>query len=148
MTPGYRTTEFWLTIAANVLAAVLAYLQTIDATWAIVSVSILNGLYALVRSGVKGAAIRQAGRTLSLLLLAGLLFISTGCGALQVAEPGVRDPFTGVLLRPRADGGGAKAVIDQLTVDRTSRMVLDLLSARNLGDGTALVPLVPIHDGK
>lgn len=59
MTPGYKTTEFWLALAAAVVAAVLGFLQTVDAPWAIASVTILAGLYAMLRSSLKN---KQAGK--------------------------------------------------------------------------------------
>jgi len=57
-TPGYKTTEFWLTLLANLVLAASSYLQTIDATWAVVAVTILNSIYALSRMGTKAASER------------------------------------------------------------------------------------------
>ena len=70
-TPGYRTTEFWLTLTLNILAAVLAYLQTIDATWAVISCTVLNSIYTLARMGTK-AAVERA-KTAAPLILACLI---------------------------------------------------------------------------
>ncbi len=57
-TPGYKTTEFWMTLLANLVLAASTYLQTIDATWAVIAVTILNSIYALSRMGTKAAAER------------------------------------------------------------------------------------------
>ena len=53
MKPGYQTTEFWLSLAAVMLSAALGYLQTIDATWAVTSASVVTIIYTLVRSSLK-----------------------------------------------------------------------------------------------
>jgi hypothetical protein len=53
MKPGYQTTEFWLLLAAAAVSGILAFLQTVDAPWAIGSVTILSGLYAILRSAGK-----------------------------------------------------------------------------------------------
>lgn len=53
MKPGYQTTEFWLSLSAVMLAAALGYLQTLDATWAVLSASIVSIVYTLVRSSLK-----------------------------------------------------------------------------------------------
>ena len=53
MKPGYQTTEFWLSLTAVSLAAILGHLQTIDATWAITSASVVSIVYTLLRSTLK-----------------------------------------------------------------------------------------------
>lgn len=54
---GIVTTEFWLVLASNIITAVLAALGEIDATWAAVAVTILTGLYTLLRSAIKTKAL-------------------------------------------------------------------------------------------
>jgi hypothetical protein len=56
MTPGYKTTEFWLSLSAVMLSAALGYLQTQDANWAVVSASVVSIIYTLVRSSLKNKA--------------------------------------------------------------------------------------------
>lgn len=51
--PGYKTTEFWMTLGVNLISAAMAFLGEIDATWAIVVMGILNALYVLLRSTLK-----------------------------------------------------------------------------------------------
>lgn len=53
MKPGYQTTEFWLSLSAVTLSAALGYLQTIDATWAVLAASGVTVVYTLVRSSLK-----------------------------------------------------------------------------------------------
>lgn len=53
MKPGYQTTEFWLALAAAGLAGTLGYLETVDAPWAITSVTIISALYTILRSSLK-----------------------------------------------------------------------------------------------
>lgn len=56
MKPGYKTSEFWLALGAASLAGGLGYLQTIDAAWAIASVTIISSLYAILRAALKAKA--------------------------------------------------------------------------------------------
>lgn len=58
MTPGYKTTEFWLALGAASLAGGLGYLQGIDAPWAIGAVTIISGLYAMLRASLKAKAMK------------------------------------------------------------------------------------------
>ena len=58
ITPGYKTTEFWLALGAASLAGGLGYLQTVDAPWAITAVTIIGALYAILRSSLKAKAIK------------------------------------------------------------------------------------------
>jgi len=53
MKPGYKTTEFWLSLAAVMLAAALSYLQSIPAEWAVISASVVSIVYTLLRSSLK-----------------------------------------------------------------------------------------------
>ena len=58
ITPGYKTTEIWLALGAAALAGGLGYMQTIDAPWAITAVTLIGGLYALLRSALKAKGIK------------------------------------------------------------------------------------------
>ena len=58
MKPGYQTTEFWLALGAACAAGGLGYMQTIDAPWAIASVTIISALYALFRNALKAKAMK------------------------------------------------------------------------------------------
>lgn len=53
MKPGYKTTEFWLCLGAATLAGSLGYLETIDAPWAVASVTIISSVYTLLRAALK-----------------------------------------------------------------------------------------------
>lgn len=53
MKPGYKTTEFWLLLAAAATSGVLGFLQTVDTPWAVGSVTVLSGLYAILRAAGK-----------------------------------------------------------------------------------------------
>ena len=66
--PGYKTTEFWLALLVNILAGALAYLKTIDATWAVIAVTIVSSIYSLARMGTK-AAVERAKNVVPLLLM-------------------------------------------------------------------------------
>lgn len=53
MTPGYKTTEFWLALGCAAISGALGYLETISAPWAVASVTVISGLYAVLRAGLK-----------------------------------------------------------------------------------------------
>ena len=53
MKPGYQTTEFWLALSAAALAGTLGVLQTVDAPWAITSVTIISAIYTILRASLK-----------------------------------------------------------------------------------------------
>lgn len=53
MKPGYKTTEFWLTFAAAMLAAALAFFQQVEGSTALIVTGALSGLYALLRASLK-----------------------------------------------------------------------------------------------
>lgn len=53
MTPGYKTTEFWLLLLAASITGAMGFLQTLDAPWAVLSVTVLSALYAVLRSALK-----------------------------------------------------------------------------------------------
>jgi hypothetical protein len=74
--PGYKTTEFWLTLAATLVAAALAFLDKIDAPWAVVAIAVLNGLYALLRTATKHNYTATASRMQNLLILGGALIFT------------------------------------------------------------------------
>jgi hypothetical protein len=59
MKPGYQTTEFWLCLLAACVAGGLGYLESIDAPWAVASVTIISGLYAMLRAALKA---KEAGK--------------------------------------------------------------------------------------
>jgi hypothetical protein len=50
---GVVTTEFWLVLLANLIAAALAHFEQIDAPWAVTAITILTGIYALLRAALK-----------------------------------------------------------------------------------------------
>lgn len=58
--PGYKTTEFWLTLAATLIAAAMGFLGEINATWAVVAMTLLNALYTLLRSTLKSHQVKVA----------------------------------------------------------------------------------------
>lgn len=51
--PGIKTTEFALTIVANIFTIFLAFKGAIPATVAAIVIASINGVYATVRSIVK-----------------------------------------------------------------------------------------------
>lgn len=71
-TPGYKTTEFWLTLGLSLIAAAMAFLETIDTTWAVIAVTILNSIYTLARMGTK-AAVERAKSAVPVLLACGII---------------------------------------------------------------------------
>ena len=56
MKPGYKTTEFWLALSAAAFSGAMGYLQTVQAPWAITSVTIISTVYALLRAAQKSKA--------------------------------------------------------------------------------------------
>lgn len=51
--PGYKTTEFWLTVLSNLITIAGALQGVIDGKTAAVVLAVLNGLYNLVRGLAK-----------------------------------------------------------------------------------------------
>lgn len=86
-TAGVKTTEFWLIVAANIIATALAILGMVDAGWAIAIVGILNPLYAALRTYLKNSTVREAMRSIVMLLLLplALCFTLGSCG-LKMAD--------------------------------------------------------------
>lgn len=76
--PGYKTTEFWLILLGNIILALVTFLETLDASWAAIAITVLNSIYALSRMGVKAtvAKAKEATPTLLLIFAFGLLFTS------------------------------------------------------------------------
>lgn len=58
--PGYKTTEFWMTLGVNIISSTMAFIGEIDATWAVVVMGILNALYILLRSTLKSHQVTAA----------------------------------------------------------------------------------------
>lgn len=57
---GWKSTEFWMVLAANLIAVALFMLGKLDAEWAITAVSILTGLYTMLRNSLKRDAANAA----------------------------------------------------------------------------------------
>ncbi len=53
MKPGYKTTEFWLTFLAALVAASMSFFQQVEGTTALIIVGSLSGLYTLLRAALK-----------------------------------------------------------------------------------------------
>lgn len=53
MKPGYQTTEFWLALGAASFSGALGFLETVDAPWAVTSVTVISSLYAILRISLK-----------------------------------------------------------------------------------------------
>ncbi len=53
MKPGYKTTEFWLTVATNLAAILCAFAGTLPPEKAAVCMAISNGIYAAARGLAK-----------------------------------------------------------------------------------------------
>lgn len=51
--PGYRTTEFWMTVATNLIAIIGTLKGVIPEDKAAIALAIANGVYAIARSLVK-----------------------------------------------------------------------------------------------
>ena len=47
--PGYKTTEFWLTLAVNVAALLATVAQVLPPKFAAIAAAISSGLYAVSR---------------------------------------------------------------------------------------------------
>lgn len=56
MKPGIYTTEFWLSLAVAITAAALAFFEQVDGTVAVVTTTVLGGLYTILRSALKSKA--------------------------------------------------------------------------------------------
>lgn len=56
---GIVTTEFWLVLVANIITTALASLEKIDTPWAVIAITILTGLYALLRAAIKNKILDQ-----------------------------------------------------------------------------------------
>lgn len=77
---GYATTEFWLTIAGNVAAILLAVSEILPAEKAATLALIANAIYALSR----GLAKQGPGKTLLPLFAAALLSTLSGCAGYSI----------------------------------------------------------------
>ncbi len=53
MKPGYKTTEFWLTLALDAAIVVSAIESVLPPKWAAVAGAVANGLYAVSRGKAK-----------------------------------------------------------------------------------------------
>lgn len=62
--PGIKSTEFWLVLAANVIALALAMLGKLDAEWAITTCTVLTALYTAVRHRLKSTTVKLANEEL------------------------------------------------------------------------------------
>lgn len=51
--PGYKTTEFWLTIAVNVAGILATVADVVDVKTAAILLAVSNGLYAISRGQAK-----------------------------------------------------------------------------------------------
>ncbi len=58
MKPGIRTTEFWLTVAADLGALVATIAGALPERYAAIAITISTGLYALARGWAKSGAPR------------------------------------------------------------------------------------------
>lgn len=107
-TPGYKTSEFWLTILAAVLAAVLGVLEKIEAEWATIAITIVTAAYTFVRGRVKrpggGAGTGGAASLLiGALLLPWSLLTVVSCGIAANEVTYQRDGYDVTYIR-RPDG--------------------------------------------
>ena len=55
MKPGYKTTEFWLTLAASLTAVALTHAEQVTGTVGVVSAAVLTGLYTILRAASKSS---------------------------------------------------------------------------------------------
>lgn len=91
---GFRTTEFWLVLLANVLAVALVMLKDLPVEWAAGAVTVLNAVYAIVRGLLKSAAVKANGPLIVLLLVCSFASLSmTSCTI-------TLDPTGNVTARP------------------------------------------------
>jgi uncharacterized MnhB-related membrane protein len=51
--PGWKTTEFWLTVVANIVIVIGALKDVIPANVATIAITILSAVYTLLRSILK-----------------------------------------------------------------------------------------------
>jgi hypothetical protein len=51
--PGWKTTEFWMTIAANLAAIIGAFADMLPPEKAVLLIAASNGLYAIARGQTK-----------------------------------------------------------------------------------------------
>jgi hypothetical protein len=53
--PGWKTTEFWLTVAAELALVLTAIQGSLPPKWAAISGTVAGGLYAISRGQAKSA---------------------------------------------------------------------------------------------
>lgn len=53
MKPGYKTTEFWLTVVSNAAIVLTASADLLPPKWAALALALANTAYALSRAWVK-----------------------------------------------------------------------------------------------
>lgn len=51
--PGYRTTEFWLTLGASLATAALTHAEQVSGTAGVVAVAVLTAIYTILRAAAK-----------------------------------------------------------------------------------------------
>lgn len=56
MTPGIKTTEFWICLLASAAIGGLGYLQEIGVPWAVTALTVIATAYAAFRSALKSKA--------------------------------------------------------------------------------------------
>lgn len=54
MQPGYKTTEFWLTLGVVVVGAVLTHAETVPGAYGYLAMAVLAGIYTFLRAALKG----------------------------------------------------------------------------------------------
>jgi hypothetical protein len=54
MQPGYKTTEFWLTLGVVVVGAVLTHAETVPGSYGYLAMAVLAGIYTFLRAALKG----------------------------------------------------------------------------------------------
>lgn len=51
--PGYKTTEFWLTLATNIAAVATMSADWLPPKYGVMAIAVANGLYAMLRTLTK-----------------------------------------------------------------------------------------------
>lgn len=93
---GIKTTEFWVTVVANILAIIIYLYDTGNAPWAAAIAAPANGVYVTLRGTLKHGYTQKAGQlqrigTKAAAVMIGLFLVCGGglvsCGGILTAAP-------------------------------------------------------------
>lgn len=121
--PGLKSTEFWLILAANLIAVALALLGKIEAQWAVTAVTVLNALYAVLRNNLKTATVKESSKLFTWLLIGGLALTSLPACTTVTTRTTAPDGTVTEVITKAADPATVQAITTAaaaIAVDRAS----------------------------